>query len=144
MSGDVRLDPAVWPKTARRTDGVLTVGDVDMREIARGFGTPAYVLDEEDFRHRCREWRDAFGGGDVYYAGKAFLCVAVARWVAEEGLSLDVCTGGELEVALRAVFPAERVMFHGNNKSSVELARAVEAGVGRVAVDSFEEIVRLG
>ena len=103
----------------------------------REFGTPAYVLDEADFRGRCRAWRDAFAGGDVYYAGKAFLCTAVARWVAQEGLSLDVCTGGELAVALRAGFPAERLLFHGNNKSVAELTRAVEAGVGRVVIDSL-------
>jgi diaminopimelate decarboxylase len=144
VSGELSLDPAVWPATARRTDGVLTVGGVDVREIAREYGTPTYVLDEVDFRARCREWREAFADGDVYYAGKAFLCLAVARWVAEEGLSLDVCTGGELEVALRTGFPAERVVFHGNNKSPAELTRGVEAGVGRVAVDSFEEIARLG
>jgi diaminopimelate decarboxylase len=144
VSGDLGLDPAVWPGTARRAGGVLTVGGVDVRDLAREFGTPAYVLDEEDFRRRCREWRDAFADGDVYYAGKAFLCLAVARWVADEGLSLDVCTGGELEAALRAGFPPARMIFHGNNKSRGELELAIAAGVGRVAVDSFEEIERLG
>jgi diaminopimelate decarboxylase len=138
------LEPAVWPVTAARSvDGVLTLGGVDVRDLATEFGTPAYVLDEEDFRSRCRAWREAFSDADVYYAGKAFLCTAVARWVAEEGLSLDVCTGGELAVALAGGFPAERLLFHGNNKSLAELTRAVEVGVGRVVIDSFEELVRL-
>ncbi|MDP9496576.1 MAG: diaminopimelate decarboxylase [Actinomycetota bacterium] len=140
---DLDLDPVVWPTTAQRVDGVLTVGGVDVRALAAEHGTPAYVLDEEDFRARCRAWRDAFAGATVYYAAKAFLCTAVARWVAEEGLSLDVCTGGELAVALHAGFPAERLLFHGNNKSVAELARAVEVGVGRVVVDSPEELARL-
>jgi len=138
------LDPAVWPASAMRMpDGVLTLGGVDVRDLATEFGTPAYVLDEDDFRERCRSWRDAFAGADVYYAGKAFLCSAIARWVAEEGLGLDVCTGGELAVAERVGFPAERLTFHGNNKSVAELDRALAYGVGRIAVDSFEEIVRL-
>jgi diaminopimelate decarboxylase len=138
------LDPAVWPVTAARTaDGVLTLGGVDVRDLAAEFGTPAYILDEDDFRGRARAWREAFAGADVFYAGKAFLCTAVARWVAEEGLGLDVCTGGELAVAERAGFPAERLTFHGNNKSRRELERALAYGVGRIAVDSFEEIARL-
>ena len=142
------LDPRIWPAgAARDDDGVLTLGGLDVRDLAAEFGTPAYVLDEDDFRARCREWRDAFaglpGGADVHYAAKAFLCTAVARWVAEEGLSLDVATGGEMAVALRAGFPPERMVFHGNNKSREELDRAVELGVGRIVVDSFEEIVRL-
>jgi diaminopimelate decarboxylase len=138
------LEPAVWPVTAARSaTGVLTLGGVDVRDLAAEFGTPSYVLDEVDFRSRCASWRDAFSGADVYYAGKAFLCTTVARWVAEEGLSLDVCTGGELAVALAAGFPVDRLLFHGNNKSVAELTRAVEAGVGRVVIDSFEELVRL-
>jgi diaminopimelate decarboxylase len=138
------LEPVVWPRTAARSDqGVLEIGGVDVRDLAAEFGTPAYVLDEDDFRGRCREWREAFSEADVYYAGKAFLNVAIARWVAEEGMSLDVCTGGELAVALRAGFPTERLLFHGNNKSVAELERAVEVGVGRVVVDSFDELVRV-
>ena len=106
-------------------------------------GSPAYVLDEVDFRSRARAFRDGFAGCDVYYAGKAFLCTTVARWIAEEGLNLDVCSGGELAVAERAGFPMERVGFHGNNKTVAELERAVELGVGRIIVDSFHEIARL-
>jgi diaminopimelate decarboxylase len=138
------LLPRLWPRTVRRTDaGALTVGGVDVREIAKEHGTPAYVLDEADFRARCREFREAFRGADVYYAGKAFLCKAVVRMVAEEGLSLDVCSGGELAVALAAGMSPERLGFHGNNKSERELARALDAGVGRIIVDSFAEIERL-
>ncbi|MGZ4613756.1 MAG: diaminopimelate decarboxylase, partial [Kineosporiaceae bacterium] len=129
-----RLDPAVWPLTARVDDGLLSVGGVRVDDLAREFGTPAYVLDEDDFRTRCRAWRGAFDGGDVYYAGKSFLCLAVVRWLAEEGLSLDVCSGGELAVARAAGFPADRLIFHGNNKSVAELAAALDYGVARVAV----------
>jgi len=140
----IALEPVVWPVTATRSAaGVLELGGVDVRDLAAEYGTPAYVLDEDDFRARCRAWRDAFEGADVYYAGKAFLCTAVARWIAQEGLSLDVCTGGELAVALAAGFPADRLLFHGNNKSVPELERAVAAGVGRIVVDSFDELVRL-
>lgn len=137
------LDPLVWPRTARRAAGSLTLGGVDVRDLAAEFGTPAYVLDEEDFRARCRAWREALPDGDVYYAGKAFLCTQLAGWVAEEGLGLDVSTGGELAVARRAAFPAERIIFHGNNKSAAEIRQGLEYGVGLFAVDSFEEIARL-
>jgi diaminopimelate decarboxylase len=138
------LAPSVWPRSARRDHGALTVGGVDVRDLAREYGTPLYVYDEDDFRSRCREFASAFSDGEVYYAGKAFLCVEVARWVAEEGLGLDVCSGGELAVALRADFPAERITFHGNNKSPAELTKALDAGVGHIVLDSFEEIARLG
>jgi diaminopimelate decarboxylase len=132
---------------------VVEVGGLDVAEIARRFGTPAYVLDEADFRGRAVAFRDAFaaafadlGGADVYYAGKAFLCTAVARWVAADGLGLDVCTGGELAVALRAGVPVERIALHGNNKSDDELSRALDAdgaGIGRIVVDNLEEIDRI-
>jgi diaminopimelate decarboxylase len=138
------LTSSLWPRTVTRADaGVLTVGGVDVREIARRHGTPAYVFDEADFRARCREFREAFRQADVYYAGKAFLCRAVVRMVAEEGLGLDVCSGGELAVALAAGMPPERLGLHGNNKSVSELSRALDARVGRIVVDSFDEIDRL-
>jgi diaminopimelate decarboxylase len=133
----------LWAANVSKTDGVLEVAGVTAPELAAEFGTPTYVVDEDDFRSRVRAFRDAFAGADVYYAGKAFLCVATARWIAEEGLNLDVCTGGELAVALRAGFPTERIGLHGNNKSVAELRRALEVGVGRIIVDSFEEIERL-
>ena len=133
----------LWSRTAAKSDGVLGVGGVPLPELVREHGSPAYVLDEDDFRARARAFRDAFAGYDVFYAGKAFLCTTVARWLAEDGLSLDVCSGGELTVAERAGFPMERVGFHGNNKTLAELERAVALGVGRVIVDSFDEIERL-
>jgi len=137
------LVPQLWSSTARKVDGALEVGGVLLRDLVAEHGSPAYVLDEADFRTRARAFRMGFSDCDVYYAGKAFLCTTVARWIEEEGLSLDVCTGGELAVAERAGFPMERVGFHGNNKTVAELARAIELGVGRIVVDSFHEIVRL-
>jgi diaminopimelate decarboxylase len=139
------LHPAVWPRHARRDDnGVVRLAGVDVRALAEEYGTPLFVVDEADFRARCAEHAAAFGDPSlVHYAAKAFLSVQVARWVAEEGLSLDVCSGGELEIALRAGFPPERIALHGNNKSAAELAGGVSAGVGAVVLDSFHEIARL-
>lgn len=139
------LDPKVWARTvARDAAGVATVGGLDVKALAAEFGTPAYVLDEDDFRTRARAWRDAFGeGADVYYAGKAFLSKAIVRWLHEEGLNLDVCSPGELAVALAGGMPAERIALHGNNKSMDELEQAVKLGVGHIVVDSYEEIARL-
>ncbi len=124
------------------TDGRLTVGGCDLEELAREFGTPLFVYDEEQLRSRCREAVSVFGGR-VAYASKAFLCLAMARLVHEEGMAIDVATGGELFVCLRAGVPADRLVMHGNNKSPVELRAAIEAGVGRIVVDSFDELARL-
>ncbi|MEV4497824.1 diaminopimelate decarboxylase [Micromonospora arborensis] len=138
------LLPTLWPRSVTRgADGALAVAGLSVRDIAAEFGTPVYVLDEADLRSRCRDFRAAFPTEDVYYAGKAFLCRAVVRMIAEEGLHLDVCTGGELATALSAGMPPERIGFHGNNKSVAELGRALDAGVGRIIVDSFTEIDRL-
>ena len=143
--------PQLWARNVGRTDdGELAVASHRVSELAREFGTPAYVLDEDDFRTRARAFKQAYaeafadvGGADVYYAGKAFLTTAVARWVMEEGLHLDVCTGGELAVATRVGFPGERIGFHGNNKSVAELRQAITYGVGRIVVDSLVEIERI-
>lgn len=139
------LAPNVWPRnTVRGENGVASIAGVTVTALAEEYGTPLFVVDEDDFRSRCREIASAFGGGkNVHYAAKAFLCSEVARWIDEEGLSLDVCTGGELAVALHANFPAERITFHGNNKSVAELTTAVKAGVGHVVLDSMTEIERL-
>ncbi|TWD75114.1 diaminopimelate decarboxylase [Kribbella amoyensis] len=138
------LVPALWSATATKTeDGALVVGGVDVRDLVAEHGSPAYVLDEDDFRARARAFKQAFKDFDVYYAGKAFLCTTVVRWVMEEGLNLDICSGGELAVALRAGADPKRLGFHGNNKSEQELARALDAGVGRIIVDSQHEITRL-
>jgi diaminopimelate decarboxylase len=138
------LLPDLWSRTARRDEtGVLEVGGVRVTDLAAEYGTPTYVLDEQDFRDRAGSFRDAFEGVDVYYAGKSFMCTTVLRWVTEEGLRLDVCSGGELAVAERAGVPPEHIAFHGNNKSRSERRRAIEAGVGRLVVDSIDEIDRL-
>ncbi|MEV0274001.1 diaminopimelate decarboxylase [Hamadaea sp. NPDC050747] len=134
----------LWPETATKDDGgVLHIGGKPVTELAAEHGTPAYLLDEEDFRARCRNFRTAFAGADVYYAGKAFLSKAIVRMVHEEGLHLDVCSGGELATALAAGMDPAKIGFHGNNKSVRELSRALDAGVGRIIVDSFDEIDRL-
>ena len=120
----------------------LSIGGCDLIELAEAHGTPLFVYDEEHLRSRCREAVAAFGP-DVSYAAKAFLCVAMARLVHSEGMGIDVSTGGELHVALAAGVPAGRLVLHGNNKSMDELRQAVEAGVGRIVVDSFDELDRL-
>jgi diaminopimelate decarboxylase len=135
----------VWPRNLiRGHDGVVRIAGVTVTDLAREYGTPLFVIDEDDFRSRCREMAEAFGGGtNVHYAAKSFLCGEVARWVGQEGLAMDVATGGELAVALHAGFPAERIAVHGNNKSVEELTAAVKAGVECVVVDSMTEIDRL-
>jgi diaminopimelate decarboxylase len=139
------LDPAIWPITARRGSGALRLGGLDVRGLAAQFGTPVFLCDEADFRGRCRDFREAFGDeAGVFYAAKAFCCRAVLRWVSEEGLGVDVCTGGELEVALQAGVEPRMITLHGSNKLASELERAVAAGVGHIVVDSFDEIGRLG
>ncbi|MGH3641990.1 MAG: diaminopimelate decarboxylase [Mycobacterium sp.] len=139
------LAPNVWPRNAiRDADGTVSIADVPVTRLAEEYGTPLFVIDEDDFRSRCRDITAAFGGGDhVRYAAKAFLCSEIARWIDEEGLSLDVCSGGELAVALNANFPTERIALHGNNKSVDELSTAVKVGVGHVVLDSVTEIDRL-
>ncbi len=138
------LVPLLWSTTARKNDqGALEVGGVDLRALVAEHGSPAYVLDEADFRARARAFADAFSDYVVFYAGKAFMCTTVVRWAAEEGLHLDVCSPGELTVASRAGIDPKRIGYHGNNKSTEELRSAVEIGVGRIIVDSFDEIERL-
>jgi diaminopimelate decarboxylase len=141
----LRLAPNVWPRnTTRDQDGEACIAGIKLTHLAQEYATPLFVIDEDDFRSRCRETVAAFGGGtNVHYAAKAFLCVEIARWIDQEGLSLDVCTGGELAVALHANFPPERINLHGNNKSVAELTAAVKAGVGHVVLDSMAEIERL-
>jgi diaminopimelate decarboxylase len=132
------------PDTARLgPDGSLSVGGVDLVELAEEHGTPLFVYDEAHLRARCREAVAAWGEG-VAYATKAFLCLAMARLADEEGMWLDVSTAGELHVALAAGVPAGHLVLHGNNKSEGELRRALEVGVGRIVVDSFDEVARLG
>ncbi|MFZ0013261.1 MAG: diaminopimelate decarboxylase [Acidimicrobiia bacterium] len=122
--------------------GRLSVGGCDLIDLAAEFGTPLFVYDEDHIRARCREAVAAFPDG-VAYATKAFLCTAMARLAHEEGMDLDVSTGGELHIALTAGVPAERLVFHGNNKSLRELTACVEAGVGLIVIDSLGEIDKL-
>jgi len=134
---------ALLPDTAEiGADGHLSVGGCDLAEVAAEFGTPLFVYDEEHLRRRCREALDAFGDG-VAYACKAFLCIAMARLVHEEGLHLDVASGGELATAVAAGVPGDRIVLHGNNKSIDELRLARSNDVGRIVVDSFDELDRL-
>lgn len=146
------LATAVWPASAARDgDGVLNLAGIPATTLAQTYGTPLLVIDEDQVRDRARTFRSAFDGAaaengttaQVYYAGKAFLCTSVARWVVDEGLRIDVCTGGELEVALAAGVAPASLGFHGNNKSVAELERAVEVGIGTIIVDSAIEIERL-
>ncbi len=123
-------------------DGRLRIGGCDALELAAEFGTPLFVYDEAHLRARCQEAVAAFGDG-VAYAAKAFLCLAMARLAHEEGMHVDVATGGELHVALAAGVPADRLVLHGNNKSTDELRTARAAGVGRIVIDSFDELQRL-
>ncbi len=144
MNPAAPLALGLLPRTATvDADGRLAIDGCDLELLALEHGTPLYVYSETELRARAREYGDAFGADAVSYAGKAFLCSAMARLVADEGLHLDVATGGELEVALHAGFPAARIVFHGNNKSEAELQLALDTGVGRIVADSFDELDRI-
>lgn len=137
-------DLSIWPaSTTLLPHGGLAVGGVALTEIAERFDTPAYVLDEGEVRGRCRTYRDVFPYAEVLYAAKAFLSRAMVRWVREEGLGLDVCSAGELELAVTAGFPPERMVLHGNAKSPRDIAAALRLGVGRIVIDSPSEIARI-
>lgn len=147
------IDQRVFPPAARRGSecGQLKLGGIRATELVERFGSPLYVVDEDAARARAREIRGALQRefarigteATVYYAGKAFLCVEVARWMSEEGLNIDVASGGELAVALAAGVDPARIGFHGNNKSEHEIARAIDAGVGTLILDSVQEIARV-
>lgn len=111
--------------------------------LAAAYGTPAFILDEGDVRYRCRTYMAALPGIEVAYAGNAFLCRAMARWIAAEGLSLAICSAGELAVAQAVNFPAELIILHGNAKTPADLRAALRYGVDRIVVDSTAEIIRL-
>ncbi|MFD3478178.1 diaminopimelate decarboxylase [Streptomyces sp. NPDC058695] len=137
-------DLSVWPaSTAEPRPGDLTVGGVSLAEIAGRFDTPVYVLDESEVRRRCQTYRDAFPEAEIHYAAKAFLCRAMAHWVKEEGLGLDVCSAGELELAVAAGFPPDKIVLHGNAKTPHDLKKALWYGVGRIVIDSPSEIARI-
>jgi len=145
------VDPTrshVWPESAQRAvNGELQIGGAGVIQLAAEYGTPLFLFDENDIRERAQEFAKSYLAenehGTVYYAAKAFLSVAVAQWVAEEGLGIDVASGGELAVAIRAGIPGEKLLMHGNNKSESEILAALDYGVGRIVIDSFDEIVRV-
>src|SRR5438552_14011664 len=141
------FDPAyasIFPRTAEVRDGRLSIGGCDAQELTQQFGSPLYVFDEHELRSTCREYLQAFtsryANTTVAYASKAYLSRFMAALVADEGLALDVVSGGELAVALSAGVPASRCLFHGNNKSADELREAMDAGIGRIVVDNFHEL----
>ena len=139
----------IWPKTTEVVSGVIRIGGCDLTAIAKEFGTPVFVLDEMDFKSRAENWRSNlekhFGAnaGTAYYAAKAFISKEIAKWIEQAGLGLDVCTGGELAVAIEAKFPGARMELHGNNKSEAEIASAIDYRVGTIVIDSLQEIERV-
>ncbi|MEY3616104.1 MAG: diaminopimelate decarboxylase [Actinomycetota bacterium] len=138
-----RLSPHLLPDSARIEAGRLRIGGCDVHELAANHGTPLFVYDEAHLRSRCQEAVREFGADAVVYATKAFLCTAMAKLAHDEGLLLDVATGGELYVALHAGVPANRCVMHGNNKSVAELREAMVVGVRHIVVDSFDELDRI-
>jgi len=138
-----------WSNNAKFVNGKLEIAGCSVLALAKEFGTPLFVIDEADFYGRAKAWQSAlnsgFGesAGMVYYAAKAFIAVEIAKWVNEVGIGLDVCTGGELDVALAAGFPTSKIELHGNNKSEVEIAKAIEVGVATIVVDSLQELARV-
>lgn len=125
------LAAGIWPRTAHlQPGGEISVGGIPLGTLATRYGTPAYVLDETDVRYRCRAYRDAFGGAEIAYAGKAFLCRAMASWIDQEGFALDVCSAGELAVARAVNFPARRIILHGNAKRPLTCGRRWRTGWG--------------
>src|ERR1700744_5377872 len=149
LAASPRFHPAIWPMTAHSDDdGEHCGGEVRLTDIADEFGTPTYVIDEVDFRSRARSYRaalsnTALGNVEVLYAGKSLLTTAVARWASEEGLGIDVCSAGELAIALAGGGDPARIIMHGNAKSSNELREAARVGVGRIVLDSCIEIAYL-
>ncbi|MFC7847745.1 diaminopimelate decarboxylase [Arthrobacter sp. NPDC057388] len=146
------LHTPVWAGgVERNAGGELAIDGIPVSSLKEQYGTPLFVMSESDFRARARAFKDAFdeafadicGGVDVYYAGKSFLCTAVATWVAEEGLRLDTCSGGELAVAARAGIDGANLSLHGNNKSDAEINRALDMNLGRIVVDSLDELERV-
>jgi diaminopimelate decarboxylase len=145
-----KLNPVnIWPRNTTFENGEIRIAGIRAQELAKEFGTPAFIIDEDDFRSRIQDFRKAldstFGSenSDLIYAAKAFLSVQIANWILQEGAGLDVCSGGELAVALAAKFPANRIELHGNNKSVSELRTAIEIGVRVIVADSLFELERI-
>ena len=138
----------MWSSNVK-TGAELSISSIPASQLAKEFGTPAFIMDEADFRMRTAAWNTALGNafgnnaGTVYYAAKAFICVEVARWIKDIGIGIDVCTGGELAVALKGGIDPAKIEVHGNNKSVAEIEKAVAAGVGTIVIDSLFEIERV-
>jgi diaminopimelate decarboxylase len=143
------LNPLIWPNSATRVKGETNIGGCSVTSIAAKFGTPIFILDENDLKSRATIWQKSLQetfqehAGDVFYAAKAFVSVEVAKMIKELGLNIDVCTGGELAVVAAANFPGKRIEMHGNNKSETEIAQALDYGVSTIVVDSLQEIERV-
>jgi diaminopimelate decarboxylase len=138
------LDTRLWStNVSRGEDGALNIAGLGVVDLVNQIGTPVYAFDEADFRARARGFLEAFSGWDVFYAGKSFLSTGIASWIAQEGLGLDVCSGNELVVALRGGMDPAKIGMHGNNKTVEELRLGLESGVGRIIVDSLDEISRI-
>jgi diaminopimelate decarboxylase len=127
--------------------GALSIAGCTAEKLVKEYGSPIFVVDQDDFVVRTNAWQaalnESFGSGKIYYAAKSFICVEVAKWLKELKVGLDVCTGGELSVALAADFPASDIEFHGNNKSEAEITTAIKEGVGTIVIDSFDELSRV-
>ena len=132
----------LYPEASEIRDGRLSIGGVDATELANAYGTPLYAVAEDDLRHRAREFKAAMGDGEVVFASKAFPCTAVLRVFEQEGLAVDVASGGELALAQTAGFTGRRIILHGNAKSEQELRAATQAGA-RIVVDNFDELDKL-
>ncbi|WP_134662104.1 MULTISPECIES: diaminopimelate decarboxylase [unclassified Amycolatopsis] len=139
------LEPGLWPQGTKLGEGgELLFAGAPVSHLAARFGTPAYLLDEEQVRETARAYRRALPEADVAFASKALCTRAVLRWVAEEGLSLDTCSAGEIAVARAVGFPAERILLHGNAKTPEDFKAALQYGVGRIILDSLDEVEQLG
>jgi diaminopimelate decarboxylase len=144
-----RIPPEVFSTQSKWKNGQLLIGGCSASSLATEFSTPLFVVDESDFRDRLSAWKVALEknfpnhSGMVYYAAKSFISVEIAKWIDQSGIGLDVCTGGELAVALAAGFPTDRIEVHGNNKSELEISQAIAAGVRTIVIDSFQEIERV-
>ena len=127
--------------------GALSIAGCTAEKLVKEYGSPIFVVDQDDFVVRTNAWQaalnESFGSGKIYYAAKSFICVEVAKWLKELKVGLDVCSGGELAVALAADFPASDIEFHGNNKSEAEITTAIKEGVGTIVIDSFDELSRV-
>ena len=139
----------MWSKNSSLEGGVLSLSGISAAQLAKDFGTPTFFLDEDAFRSRSLAWHDGlqsqFGpsAGTIYYAAKSFICTAVAQWIADIGIGIDVCTGGELAVAIAGGVSPSKIEVHGNNKSVAEIDRAVSLGVKTIVMDSLFEIERV-